>query len=76
MIECRPGLDQGIPHAFRTIQARALRLSNRAVMLPMIRSRAIDVNVPNALMSEYYAQRTAAGPIVRKGTSPSPNGLG
>ncbi len=61
---------------FEPFVARALRFSNRAVMSPMTRSRAIDANVPNALMAEYYAQRAAAGLIVTEGTSPSPNGLG
>jgi N-ethylmaleimide reductase len=52
-----------------------LELSNRIVMAPMTRSRAIS-NVPNALMASYYAQRASAGLIVTEGTSPSPNGLG
>ncbi len=52
-----------------------LQLSNRVVMAPMTRSRAIG-NVPNSLMAEYYAQRANAGLIITEGTSPSPNGLG
>ena len=54
----------------------ALRLSNRVVMAPMTRSRALQANTPNALMAEYYAQRASAGLIITEGTSPSPNGLG
>lgn len=50
-------------------------LSNRIVMAPMTRSRAIG-NVPNDLMVEYYSSRAGAGLIVTEGTSPSPNGLG
>jgi N-ethylmaleimide reductase len=50
-------------------------LSNRAVMAPMTRSRALG-NVPNQLMAEYYGQRAGAGLIVTEGTSPTPNGLG
>lgn len=46
------------------------------VMSPMTRSRAVDANVPNALMAEYYTQRASAGLIITEGTSPSPNGLG
>jgi N-ethylmaleimide reductase len=42
----------------------------------MTRNRALDANVPNALMAEYYSQRATAGLIVTEGTSPSPNGLG
>jgi N-ethylmaleimide reductase len=54
----------------------SLQLKNRMVMSPMTRSRAVDANVPNALMAEYYSQRASAGLIVTEGTSPSPNGLG
>lgn len=50
-------------------------IKNRIVMAPMTRSRAIG-NIPNALMAEYYKQRSGAGLIVTEGTSPSPNGLG
>jgi len=46
------------------------------VMSPMTRNRAVEANVPNALMAEYYAQRAGAGLIVTEGTSPSPDGLG
>jgi N-ethylmaleimide reductase len=50
-------------------------LQNRLVMAPMTRSRATG-NIPNALMTEYYAQRSSAGLIITEGTSSSPNGLG
>lgn len=50
-------------------------LQNRLVMAPMTRNRAPG-NLPDALMTEYYAQRASAGLIVTEGTSPSPNGLG
>lgn len=52
-----------------------LTLSNRLVMAPMTRSRALG-NVPNPLMATYYEQRAGAGLIITEGTSPSPNGLG
>jgi N-ethylmaleimide reductase len=52
-----------------------LTLRNHLVMSPMTRNRAAD-NIPNELMTEYYAQRAAAGLIITEGTSPSPNGLG
>ena len=52
-----------------------LELSNRIVMAPMTRSRAIG-NIPNDLMAEYYRQRAAAGLIITEGTAPSANGLG
>lgn len=60
---------------FSPLQAGSLTFSNRIVMAPMTRSRAIN-NIPNALMATYYAQRAGAGLIVTEGVSPSPNGLG
>jgi N-ethylmaleimide reductase len=53
----------------------ALQLKNHLVMAPMTRNRAID-NLPNALMAEYYAQRSGAGLIITEGVSPAPEGLG
>lgn len=50
-------------------------LSNRLVMAPMTRCRAIG-NVPNQLMAEYYGQRAGAGLIITEGTAPCQNGLG
>lgn len=52
-----------------------IALQNRLVMAPMTRSRATG-NIPNALMAEYYAQRSSAGLIITEGTSSSPDGLG
>jgi N-ethylmaleimide reductase len=52
-----------------------MTLQNRLVMAPMTRSRATG-NIPNEMMSQYYAQRATAGLIITEGTSPSPNGLG
>jgi len=60
---------------FSTYTLGSITLTNRIVMAPMTRSRAID-NQPNALMAEYYAQRADAGLLITEGTSPSPNGLG
>ena len=31
-----------------------MQLSNRIVMAPMMRSRAVKANTPNALTAEYY----------------------
>lgn len=53
-----------------------LSLANRTVMAPMTRSRAVERNIPNALMAQYYAQRATAGLIITEGVSPSANGLG
>lgn len=60
---------------FQPYSSNELQLKNRVVMSPLTRSRA-ERNVPNALMAEYYGQRSGAGLIVTEGTSPSPNGLG
>ncbi len=61
---------------FDSYSAGNTRLTNRTVMSPMTRNRAVDNNTPNALMASYYAQRASAGLIITEGTSPSPNGLG
>jgi N-ethylmaleimide reductase len=53
-----------------------LELSNRLVMSPMTRSRALDGNVPNPLAATYYAQRASAGLIVTEATQVSPQGVG
>lgn len=58
-----------------TYHLGSITLSNRIVMAPMTRSRAIG-NVPNPLMATYYNQRASVGLIITEGTSPSPNGLG
>lgn len=52
-----------------------LELTNRIVLAPMTRCRAIG-NVPNALMAEYYAQRAGFGLLITEGTAPCANGLG
>jgi N-ethylmaleimide reductase len=61
---------------FESCDLGTMKLSNRTVMAPLTRSRALDHNVPNALMAQYYEQRASAGLIITEGTSPSPNGLG
>jgi N-ethylmaleimide reductase len=53
-----------------------LDLSNRLVMSPMTRSRAVDGDVPNPLAPTYYAQRASAGLIVTEATQVSPQGVG
>jgi N-ethylmaleimide reductase len=52
-----------------------IKLTNRIVMAPMTRSRAIN-NIPNKLMVKYYSDRAEAGLIITEGTAPSPDGLG
>jgi N-ethylmaleimide reductase len=53
-----------------------LKLSNRMVMAPMTRCRAIDGNIPNPLAVTYYTQRAAAGLIITEGSQVSPQGVG
>ncbi|HEX8547081.1 MAG TPA: alkene reductase, partial [Cytophagaceae bacterium] len=60
---------------FSPFTMAGLHLTNRIVLAPMTRSRAIG-NIPNELMATYYAQRATAGLIISEGVSPSPNGLG
>lgn len=60
---------------FSPVSLGTAELKNCVVMAPMTRNRALG-NIPNALMAEYYGQRSSAGLIITEGTSPSPNGLG
>src|SRR3954447_11848473 len=52
-----------------------LDLSNRLVMSPMTRSRAVEGNA-NPLAATYYAQRASAGLILTEATQVSPQGVG
>lgn len=63
------------PRLFQPLAAGPLGLRNRIAMAPMTRSRALG-NLPNALMRQYYGQRSGAGLVITEGTSPSPEGLG
>jgi N-ethylmaleimide reductase len=52
-------------------------LQNRFLMAPMTRSRASQPgDIPNALMAEYYAQRSTAGIIITEATQVSLQGKG
>ncbi|OXA82127.1 N-ethylmaleimide reductase [Flavobacterium aquidurense] len=52
-------------------------LKNRFLMAPMTRSRASQPgDIPNALMAEYYAQRSTAGIIITEATQISLQGKG
>ncbi len=61
---------------FEPYQLGPLRLSNRLVMAPMTRSRALEGNVPNPLAEAYYRQRADAGLIITEATQVSPQGVG
>ena len=53
-----------------------LELSNRMVMAPMTRCRAIEGNIPNPLAAIYYTQRASAGLIITEGSQVSTYGAG
>jgi N-ethylmaleimide reductase len=53
-----------------------LELSNRLVMAPMTRCRALLGNVPNPLAADYYAQRASAGLIITEASQVDQHGVG
>jgi 2,4-dienoyl-CoA reductase-like NADH-dependent reductase (Old Yellow Enzyme family) len=56
----------------------SLKLRNRIFLAPLTRCRASgeDHRTPNALMVEYYRQRSTAGLILTEATSVTPQGVG
>ncbi len=54
---------------FQPFPMRDLEIPNRIVMAPMTRARAGKERVPNSIMAEYYAQRSAAGLIITEATT-------
>ncbi len=65
-----------MPSLFDPIVVGDLRLPNRIFMAPLTRCRASEGRVPNALMAEYYGQRSTAGLILTEATSVDPMGVG
>ncbi|MBX9617220.1 MAG: alkene reductase [Caulobacteraceae bacterium] len=61
---------------FDPIDLGAIVLSNRIVMAPLTRSRAVEGEVPNPLAVEYYAQRASTGLIISEATQISRQGQG
>ena len=53
-----------------------LKLDNRVVLSPMTRARAGTERMANALMAEYYAQRSNAGLLITEATFISEQGIG
>jgi N-ethylmaleimide reductase len=53
-----------------------IKLSNRMVMAPMTRCRAVEGNIPSPLAIKYYVQRSQAGLIITEGSQVSPQGIG
>jgi 2,4-dienoyl-CoA reductase-like NADH-dependent reductase (Old Yellow Enzyme family) len=58
------------------VRIGAWELPNRIIMAPLTRCRASEGRVPNALMAEYYKQRSSAGLILSEATSITAQGVG
>ncbi len=54
---------------FQALTLHDLTLPNRVVMAPLTRCRAGAERMPNAIMAEYYAQRSSAGLIISEATT-------
>jgi len=54
----------------------SITLSNRFVMAPLTRNRALEGFVPNPLAVEYYGQRASAGLLISEATQVSQQGQG
>lgn len=65
-----------MPTLFDSLQLGSLTLPNRIFLAPLTRSRSGKERVPNALMAEYYRQRSGAGLILTEATSVTPMGVG
>lgn len=61
---------------FSPLKIGDLTLSNRIIMAPLTRCRSNDGRIPNAMMAEYYTQRSSAGLIISEATSVSQMGVG
>ncbi len=65
-----------MPTLFDPLTLGDLVLPNRLVMAPLTRLRAGESRIPNAMMAEYYRQRSSAGLIISEGVPVSPQGVG
>lgn len=61
---------------FEPYKLGAITLSNRTVMAPLTRNRAIDGLVPNPLAVDYYGQRASAGLLITEASQVSQQGQG
>jgi N-ethylmaleimide reductase len=61
---------------FSQYELGKIKLSNRMVMAPMTRCRAVEGNIPSSLAITYYSQRSQAGLIITEGSQVSPGGVG
>ena len=53
-----------------------ITLTNRTVMAPLTRNRAVEGMVPNPLAIEYYGQRATAGLLITEASQVSQQGQG
>ena len=60
---------------FQPLRMGAIELPHRIAMAPLTRARSTD-RVPNALMAEYYSQRSSAALIISEATAISEQGYG
>ena len=63
-------------HLLTSFQLGELHLNNRVVLAPMTRARAGKERLANALMAEYYRQRSSAGLLITEATTISPQANG
>lgn len=61
---------------FDPYQLGAVTLTNRTVMAPLTRNRAVEGFVPNPLAVEYYGQRASAGLLITEASQVSQQGQG
>jgi N-ethylmaleimide reductase len=61
---------------FEPYKLGPITLSNRTVMAPLTRNRAVAGLVPNPLAIEYYAQRASAGLLITEASQVSQQGQG
>lgn len=61
---------------FEPYKLGAITLSNRTVMAPLTRNRAVDGFVPNPLAVDYYGQRASAGLLITEASQVSQQGQG
>jgi 2,4-dienoyl-CoA reductase-like NADH-dependent reductase (Old Yellow Enzyme family) len=61
---------------FDPVRIGAWDVPNRILLAPLTRARAGAERIPNALMAEYYVQRSSAGLILSEATSVTPMGVG
>ncbi|HAV14476.1 MAG TPA: alkene reductase [Opitutae bacterium] len=61
---------------YKPFTLSGLSLQNRIALAPMTRARSGADRIPNALMAEYYAQRSGAGLVITEATTVSAQGNG